>query len=106
MASMLGRKSRNVAAGIVLCLASALSLPVAAQTGGGGGTAPAAATGGGVDPAHVKEDISRHRTMSAAHAAAAQCLEAGRSEKECHAELRKACQGIAVGRYCGMRHSH
>jgi len=58
------------------------------------------------DDKHRKEDISRHRTISAAHAAAAQCLEAGGKESACHETLRKACQGIAVGKYCGMRHSH
>jgi hypothetical protein len=58
------------------------------------------------DDKHRKEDISRHRTIAAAHEAAAQCLEAGRKESECHEALRKACQGVAVGKYCGMRHSH
>jgi hypothetical protein len=53
-----------------------------------------------------KEDIERHRHMAVVHEAAAKCLESGRSEKECHEELRKSCKGVGIGRYCGMRHKH
>lgn len=56
--------------------------------------------------AHRKEDIARHRQISKAHEEAARCLEGGATEKECHAKLRDACKGIAVGQYCGMRHAH
>lgn len=54
----------------------------------------------------IREDIARHRAMAAAHEAAAKCLEAGKGEKVCHAELQTACKGLAIGRYCGMRHVH
>jgi len=54
----------------------------------------------------IEEDIKRHRAMAAAHEAAAQCLEAGRGEKVCLAELQTACKGLAIGKYCGMRHAH
>ncbi len=54
----------------------------------------------------VKEDIQRHRGMAAAHEAAAKCLEAGKGEKVCMAELQVACKGLALGKYCGMRHAH
>ena len=61
-----------------------------------------------LDPAleaeHTKEDIKRHRQMAAAHEAAAKCQESGRDEAVCNAELAKACQGIAYGKYCGMKH--
>jgi hypothetical protein len=61
-----------------------------------------------VDPAleaqHTKEDVRRHRVMAAAHEAAAKCQESGRSEDACNAELAKACQAIAYGKYCGMKH--
>jgi hypothetical protein len=57
------------------------------------------------DP-HRRDDIARHRAIAAAHDAAARCLEAGQKESACHDALRKACEGIAVGRYCGMKHSH
>lgn len=57
------------------------------------------------DP-HRKEDIAKHRVIAAAHEAAARCLEKGEKEATCHEALRKACQGVAVGKYCGMRHSH
>jgi len=54
----------------------------------------------------VKEDIQRHRAMAAAHEGAAKCLEAGKGEKVCLAELQAACKGLALGKYCGMRHVH
>jgi hypothetical protein len=54
----------------------------------------------------VKEDIQRHRAIAAAHEGAAKCLEAGKGEKVCTAELQAACKGLALGKYCGMRHAH
>lgn len=53
-----------------------------------------------------QEDAKRHRTMAAAHEAAAKCLEAGRGEKACLEELRKNCKGVGIGKYCGMKHQH
>ena len=71
----------------------------------GSGKSPARSP---VDPAleaqHAKEDIRRHRIMAAAHEAAAKCQESGKDEDTCNAELAKACQGIAYGKYCGMKH--
>ena len=55
---------------------------------------------------HVKKDITRHRAMAQAHEAAARCLEAGKSEDACLKELQSACKGLAIGKYCGMRHEH
>jgi len=55
---------------------------------------------------HVRQDIQRHRAMSVAHDSAARCLESGRPKAECHERLRAECRGLAVGRYCGMRHQH
>jgi hypothetical protein len=54
----------------------------------------------------TQEDIKRHRAMAAAHEGAAKCLEAGKGEKVCMAELQAACKGLAIGKYCGMRHQH
>lgn len=54
----------------------------------------------------IQEDIMDHRTMAEAHRKAAECLEAGRPEKECHAQLAKDCRGVGIGRTCGMRHRH
>lgn len=56
--------------------------------------------------AERKADAARHRAMADAHEAAAKCLESGQSEKVCAAELTKACKGLAIGKYCGMRHAH
>lgn len=55
---------------------------------------------------HVKKDITRHRAMAQAHEAAARCLEAGKSEDSCVKELQASCKGLAIGKYCGMRHEH
>lgn len=73
-----------------------------------GATAPAkaAAPAKGGDDAHRKEDVRKHRQMARAHEEAAQCLEGGEKETVCHERLRSACQGVAVGRFCGMRHAH
>lgn len=54
----------------------------------------------------TRQDIERHRAMAIAHEAAARCLEAGKGEKVCYAELAMACKGLAIGKYCGMRHAH
>lgn len=53
-----------------------------------------------------QEDIARHRAMAAAHEGAAKCLEAGKSEDICEAQLQAACKGLAIGKMCGMKHQH
>ena len=53
-----------------------------------------------------QEDIARHRAMAAAHEGAAKCLEAGKKEEVCEAELQAACKGLAIGKMCGMKHQH
>ena len=58
------------------------------------------------DPAHLKALIDQHKAIAAAHDTAAQCLAAGKKEEDCHAELMKACKGIAIGKLCGMKHKH
>ena len=54
----------------------------------------------------IKADAERHRAMAAAHEAAAKCLEAGKGHDTCQKELQTACKGLAIGKYCGMRHVH
>ena len=54
----------------------------------------------------TKEDIKRHRAIAAAHESAAKCLESGKKEAVCHVELQAACKGLAIGKYCGMKHAH
>lgn len=51
-------------------------------------------------------DVQRHRAMAAAHAAAVQCLESGQGEEKCLKALQVACKGLAIGKYCGMKHAH
>jgi hypothetical protein len=59
-----------------------------------------------LEDAHQKETVAQHRAMAKAHEDAAKCLEAGTEEKQCHAQLQQACKGLAIGKYCGMRHTH
>ena len=54
----------------------------------------------------VKEDVQRHRAMASAHDAAAKCLESGKKAEVCEKELQSACKGLAIGKYCGMKHVH
>ncbi len=53
-----------------------------------------------------QEDAKRHRALAAVHEAAAKCLEAGKTEKECQDKLRQDCKGLGIGKYCGMKHRH
>ena len=54
----------------------------------------------------TKEDIARHRAMALAHEAAAKCLESGKKQDICLKELQVACKGLAIGKFCGMKHEH
>lgn len=54
----------------------------------------------------LKEDIAKHRAMAAAHEAAAKCLESGKKEELCIKDLQAACKGLAIGKFCGMKHEH
>jgi len=54
----------------------------------------------------AKEDIARHRAMASAHEAAAKCLESGKSDEVCEKELLLSCKGLAIGKFCGMKHEH
>ena len=54
----------------------------------------------------TKQDVVRHRAMGAAHTAAAQCRESGKGEDLCNKELQAACKGLAIGKFCGMKHEH
>ncbi len=69
-----------------------------------------AANAGAADAKHgdkeTKEDIARHRAMAAAHEGAAKCLESGKNEDVCNKELQNACKGLAIGKFCGMKHEH
>ncbi len=56
--------------------------------------------------AHKAQAIAQHRAMAKAHEDAAKCLESGKSEEQCHEQLRKDCRGLGVGRYCGLKHDH
>lgn len=97
------RRARRPAALAVLAFATWLAAPLAgAQTD----KAPAATAPAAPVSEHVSKDISRHRAMAAAHEAAARCLESGKPEAECHKALAADCKGLAIGKYCGMRHEH
>ena len=87
----------------ILVLAVGLPLCAGAQSTGSEKTAPTVSPS---ERAHRAGDIARHRQMARAHEDAARCLESGAPERQCQEKLREACKGIAVGQYCGMRHSH
>ena len=53
----------------------------------------------------IREGL-RHRAMAAAHEGAAKCLESGKKPDLCEKELQAACKGLAIGKYCGMKHVH
>jgi hypothetical protein len=57
-------------------------------------------------PEDIKKDAQRHRAMAVAHEAAAKCLESGKKPEQCQKDLQAACKGLAIGKYCGMRHEH
>jgi hypothetical protein len=50
--------------------------------------------------------IAEYEQMARIHTTAAHCLSTPKSYSDCQAELRKACGGLGVGKYCGMRHAH
>ena len=54
----------------------------------------------------TKDDIAKHRIMAAAHEAAAKCRESGKDDEVCNQALQAACKGIAIGKFCGMKHEH
>jgi hypothetical protein len=56
--------------------------------------------------AEVQKDVMDHLAMAEAHTAAAKCLQGGKGEKECHAQLVKDCKGLGIGKLCGMKHKH
>ena len=93
---------------VLLGLMMTVAVPALGIAANSQTTAPASPAVSKVDPAleaeHTRNDIKRHRMMAAAHEAAAKCLESGKSEELCNAELAKACKGIAYGKYCGMKH--
>ena len=92
-------KAKWVSSVGIVALAGLLSMPVLAQHDHDKKGKPHTA-------AEIKKDIANHRAMAEAHLNAAKCLEGGKSEKECHAQLAKDCKGLAIGKYCGMRHVH
>jgi len=52
----------------------------------------------------TKDDIAKHEQISAAHAEAAKCLREGKADEVCEGALLAACKGIAIGKFCGMKH--
>jgi hypothetical protein len=57
-------------------------------------------------PEQIQKDVQKHRAMAAAHEAAAKCRESGQDEEVCYKELQASCKGLAIGKFCGMRHEH
>jgi hypothetical protein len=94
MTSMMFRVMSAVAA-------AALAGSALAQT-----ASPATAPKPAAKDTHKAQTIAQHRAMAKAHEDAAKCLESGKSEEQCHEQLRKDCRGLGVGRFCGLKHDH
>jgi hypothetical protein len=58
------------------------------------------------DAAHLKQDITRHRAMGAAHETMAKCLEGAKGYDICLKDLQAACKDLGIGKHCGMKHVH
>ena len=52
----------------------------------------------------TRDDIAKHEAIAAAHSAAAKCLREGKPDAVCEGALLAACKGIAIGKFCGMKH--
>jgi len=50
------------------------------------------------------DDIAKHEKIAAAHTEAAKCLRAGKPDEVCEGALLQACKGVAIGKFCGMKH--
>lgn len=97
------RKSLLALALCTWAAASAVAQTAATGTATGAGAAASNSAGTNAD---AKKDMIRHRAIAAAHEAAAKCLESGKKEDVCHKDLQAACKGLAIGKYCGMKHEH
>lgn len=50
------------------------------------------------------DDIAKHERIASAHTEAAKCLRSGKPDAVCEGALLQACKGIAIGKFCGMKH--
>jgi hypothetical protein len=50
------------------------------------------------------DDIAKHERIAAAHTEAARCLRSGKPDDVCEGALLQACKGVAIGKFCGMKH--
>ncbi len=50
------------------------------------------------------DDIAKHERIAAAHTEAARCLRSGKPDEVCEGALLAACKGVAIGKFCGMKH--
>ena len=58
------------------------------------------------DKAALQSQLRDLKAKQQAHEAAAKCLASGKKEDVCMAELQASCKGLAIGKYCGMKHGH
>lgn len=49
------------------------------------------------------EDAQRHRAIALAHSEAAQCLTDGGQTSHCLPALKASCEGLGIGKYCGLK---
>ncbi len=94
---------------LLTCAVCAAALSATAQTAPAAKPAakPAAIVTATAGPdADAQKDMVRHRAIATAHENAYKCLESGKKEEVCQKDLQAACKGIAIGKYCGMKHEH
>jgi hypothetical protein len=60
----------------------------------------------GLKESAISNLIGALQATSKAHTVAAQCLESGKPYEDCIWDLQTACRGLAIGKYCGLVHSH
>lgn len=100
------RSSSLILAAVALMGVLAASQAHAHDHGPQAAKAQATAARAAAPDAHTRADIERHRAMAKAHEAAAQCLANGGEHEKCEKQLQTDCKGLALGKFCGMRHAH
>ena len=53
-----------------------------------------------------QQPVPSLQATAKAHQAAAGCLAAGKAYEDCIWDLQSACEGLAIGKYCGLVHAH
>lgn len=91
---------------IVKCLGSGKSSELCLAEAKGICTGLAIGKYCGLKESALSNLVGALQATSKAHTVAARCLESGRPYEDCVWDLQTACRGLAIGKYCGLVHSH